>query len=83
MAEWKKHIAESGTIDRGATKRRIPIKTGGTDLVDGMLIYFPEQGEIRRVEACSHEMFLLEMPLPRDPVEDERFECGVNYGWFV
>jgi hypothetical protein len=82
--EWKEIIAEPGTIDTGATEKLIPIKTGGTGLVDKMLLYFPEQEEVRRIKFCYHErLFLLETSLPRPPVEDERFECGINYGWFA
>jgi hypothetical protein len=68
--------ATSGTIDTGATAISIPVKTGGGSLQAGMLLYFPTQGEVRRVSAYSSPTITLDVPLSAIPSEDDDFKCG-------
>jgi len=71
--------ATSGTIDTGATAMTIPVKTGGASLAAGMLLYFPTQGEVRRVSVWSTPNLTLDTPLSAIPSEDDEFKCGVNW----
>ncbi len=73
--------AEAGTINVGATAITIPVKTGGASpaLKAGLLIYFPTQGEIRRITAYSAPNMTLGVPLSSIPSEDDTFVPGVNW----
>lgn len=73
--------AEAGTIDLGATAVTIPVKTGGASpaLKAGLLIYFPTQGEVRRISAYSAPNMTLDTPLSSIPSEDDEFIPGVNW----
>lgn len=68
--------ATSGTIDTGATAINIPVKTGGTNVQAGMLLYFPTQHEIRRVSSWATPNIGLDVPLSTIPSADDEFKCG-------
>ena len=71
--------ATSGIVDAGCTANVIKIDTGGTNITVGMLVYFPTQGEIRRVSAWSDPDLTLDVPLSAIPSDDDPYQCGVNW----
>lgn len=75
----EEYRAEAGTIDTGATALTIPVKTGGASpvLKNGLLIYFPTQGEVSRIASYSAPNMVLDMPLTAIPSEDDTFIPGV------
>lgn len=77
----EEYRAEAGTIDTGATAITIPVKTGGASpaLKAGLLVYFPTQGEVSRIQAYSAPNMTLEIPLSAIPSEDDTFIPGVNF----
>lgn len=66
---------EAGVVDAGATAITIPVKSGAASPVvkAGLLLYFPTQGEVRRVSAYSAPNITLETPLSSIPSEDDTF----------
>lgn len=66
---------EAGVVDTGATAITIPVKSGAASpaVKAGLLLYFPTQGEVRRVSAYSAPNITLETPLSAIPSEDDTF----------
>lgn len=66
---------EAGVVDTGATALTIPVKSGAASpaVKAGLLLYFPTQGEVRRVAAYSAPNITLETPLSSIPSEDDTF----------
>lgn len=71
--------ATSGTLDVASTATIVKVKTGGAGILKGMLLYFPTQGEIRRVNVFATPNITLDTPLSAVPSEDDPFICGVNW----
>jgi len=73
--------AEAGVVDAGSTALIIQVKSGCASpaIIPGMLLYFPTQGEIRRIATYSAPAITLDIPLSSIPAEDDLIKTGVNW----
>ncbi|MCP4568507.1 MAG: hypothetical protein GY841_13095 [FCB group bacterium] len=77
----EEYRAEAGVIDAASTALAVKVKSGGASpaLKAGLLIYFPDQGEVRRIASYSSPTMTLDTPLSSIPSEDDTFVPGVNW----
>lgn len=69
-----------GVVDAGSTTTNIILKSGGTDLITGQLVYFPETSEISRViDVSTPGEFDIDPPLNATPSEDDDIKAGINW----
>lgn len=68
-----------GVCDADCTTSVIQVKSGGGDLENGQEIYFPTQGESRRILSEAAGVITLDTPLLTTPSEDDTFLAGQNW----
>lgn len=81
--------ATAGVVATGSTALTIQVKSGCDTIapVAGMLLYFPSQDEIRRIQTftaavvdpAALAVIVLDTPLSAVPAEDELIKTGVNW----